>query len=141
MSIQHFLSHKLTFTHQRWPVIEKEAYAIVYALQKHDYYLNGARFTIKTHHKPLKYLFKADWTNNKWLLIVDGELFSSCQDHPDRQKKFQMDCIIPYLRIFQTQRGHRKLVGWFLFNAISNFVSYLMPKTSFRRTVVVLFNP
>ena len=56
----YFLSHKLTFTQQRWPVIEKEVYAIVYALQKLDYYLNGAQFTIKTDHKPLKYLFKAD---------------------------------------------------------------------------------
>ena len=44
--------------------------------------------------------------NNKSLLIVDREfLFLSCQhpgnfvpmDHPDRQKKFQMDCVISYL--------------------------------------------
>ena len=36
----YFLSHKLTSTQQKWPVIEKEAFAIVYALQKLDYYLN-----------------------------------------------------------------------------------------------------
>ena len=29
-------------------------------------------------------------------------------DHPDRQKKFRMDCVIPCLWIFQTQRGHRQ---------------------------------
>ena len=59
----------------------------------------------------------AVWTNNKGLIIGDGEfLFLSCQhpskfvptDHPDSQKKFRMDCVIPYLCIFQTQRGHRE---------------------------------
>ena len=30
----YFLSHKLSPTQQRWPMIEKEAYAIVYALEK-----------------------------------------------------------------------------------------------------------
>ena len=54
---------------------------------------------------------------NKWLLIVDEEffLYLSCQNpgnfvpmnHPDRLKKFQMDWVIPYLWIFQTQRGYR----------------------------------
>ena len=34
----YFLSHKLSPTQQRWPVIEKEAYAIVYAFEK----LSGA---------------------------------------------------------------------------------------------------
>ena len=71
----YFLSHKLTSTQQKWPVIEKEAFAIVYALQKLDYYLNGAQFTIKTDHKPLKYLFNADWANKKiqqWALKISG---------------------------------------------------------------------
>lgn len=71
----YFLSQKLTSTQQRWHVIEREAYAIVYALQKLHYYLNGAQFTIKTDHKLLKYLFKADWTNKKiqqWALKITG---------------------------------------------------------------------
>lgn len=54
----YFLSHKLSETQQRWPVLEREAYAIMYALQKLDYYLNGAVFTIKTDHKPLQYLLR-----------------------------------------------------------------------------------
>ena len=49
----YFLSHKLSHTEQRWPVIEKESYAIIYALQKLDNYLSGATFIIKTDHKPL----------------------------------------------------------------------------------------
>jgi len=71
----YFLSHRLSPTQQRWPVIEKEAYAIVYALEKLNYYLNGATFVIKTDHKPLQYLFEADWTNKKiqqWALKLSG---------------------------------------------------------------------
>ena len=71
----YFLSHKLSPTQQRWPVIEKEAYAIVYALEKLNYYLSGATFVIKTDLKPLQYLFEADWTNKKiqqWALKLSG---------------------------------------------------------------------
>lgn len=71
----YFFSHKLSPTQQRWPVIEKEAYAIVYALEKLNYYLSGATFVIKTDHKPLQYLFEADWTNKKiqqWALKLSG---------------------------------------------------------------------
>ena len=50
-----FLSHRLSKTQQKWPVIEKDAFAIHYALQKVDHYLHGAEFMIKTDHKPLKY--------------------------------------------------------------------------------------
>ena len=46
-------------------MIEKEAYVIAYALEKLNYYLSGAPFVIKTDHKPLQYLFEADWTNKK----------------------------------------------------------------------------
>lgn len=41
----YFLSHKST--------VEKEAFAIHYALQKLDHYLHNATFVIKTDHKPL----------------------------------------------------------------------------------------
>ena len=61
----YFLSHWLSETQQRWPVIEKELFAILYAVQKLDYYLSGAVFTIKTDHQPLKYLLEAKWTNKK----------------------------------------------------------------------------
>ena len=62
----YFLSHRLSPTQQRWPVIKKEAYPIVYALQKLDYYLSGAKFTIKTDHKHFQYLFEAELTNKKY---------------------------------------------------------------------------
>lgn len=56
-------------------MIEKDAYAIAYALQMMPYYLDGEEFVIKTDHKPLKYLFEADWTNRKiqmWALKLSG---------------------------------------------------------------------
>lgn len=61
----YFLSHKISATQQRWPMIDREAYAIMYALQKLDYYLSGVMFTIKTDHKPLQYLLETDWANKK----------------------------------------------------------------------------
>lgn len=61
----YFLSHKFSQTQQRWPAIERRAYDIMYALQKLDYYLNGATFTIKTDHKHFQYFLEAGWTNQK----------------------------------------------------------------------------
>lgn len=56
----YFLSHRLSETQQRWSVIEKEVFAILYVVQKLDYYLSGAVFTIKTDHKLLKHLLEAE---------------------------------------------------------------------------------
>ena len=36
----YYLSHKLTACQSKWPTIEKEAYAILYALQQLDQYLH-----------------------------------------------------------------------------------------------------
>ena len=55
--------------------MKKEAFAILYAVQKLDYYLSGAVFTIKTDHQPLKYLLEAELTNKKiqqWALKLSG---------------------------------------------------------------------
>ena len=60
-----YLSHALDTTQQKWPVIEKEAYAIVYSLQKLRPYLWGADFQIFTDHKPLKALFSQQIVNSK----------------------------------------------------------------------------
>lgn len=70
-----FLSHKLSETQQRWSTVEKEAFAIHYALQKLDHYLHNATFVIKTDHKPLKYLLDSPMKNRKiqlWALGISG---------------------------------------------------------------------
>ena len=41
----HSVSHPLDSTERKWATIEKEAYAVVYALQKLRTYLWGAEFT------------------------------------------------------------------------------------------------
>lgn len=71
----YYLSHKLSASQCKWSTIEKEAYAIYFALQKLDFYLHDAQFTIKTDHKPLKYLLEAPMQNKKiqmWALSISG---------------------------------------------------------------------
>ena len=62
-------------TQSRWCTIEKEAYAIHFALQKLDHYLHNAEFVIRTDYKPLKYLLESPMQNKKtqlWALSISG---------------------------------------------------------------------
>ena len=71
----YYLSLKLSKTQCKWSTVEKEAYAIHFALQKLDHYLHGAQFVIKTDHKPLKYLLESPMQNKKiqlWALSMAG---------------------------------------------------------------------
>ena len=71
----YFLSHKLSPTQTRWPTIEKECFAIYYALQKLDHYLHNAQVIIRTDHKPLQYLLDSPMQNKKiqlWALSIGG---------------------------------------------------------------------
>ena len=61
----YFISHKLSDTQTRWSTIEKEAYAIFYAVNKLHYLLYGTQFVIKTDHQPLIYLLNAPSNNKK----------------------------------------------------------------------------
>jgi hypothetical protein len=66
-----FMSHSLTDTELGWSTIEKECYAIVYALEKFEYVIRDRTFTIRTDHKNLTYI-DAD-TNPKvkrWKLFI-----------------------------------------------------------------------
>jgi hypothetical protein len=71
----YYLSHKLSKSQCKWSTVEKEAYAIHFALQKLDYYLHNSEFIIKTDHKPLKYLLESPMQNKKiqlWALSMAG---------------------------------------------------------------------
>ena len=71
----YYLSHKLSKSQCKWSTVEKEAYAIHFALQKLDFYLHNAQFIIKTDHKPLKYLLESPMQNKKiqlWALSMSG---------------------------------------------------------------------
>jgi hypothetical protein len=68
-----YISHQLSPTQRRWATIEKEAYAVVYALTKLRTYLFGAEFTVYTDHKPLKSLFTKEMVNTKiqrWAVLL-----------------------------------------------------------------------
>jgi len=47
-----YLSHQLHGPQRRWATIEKEAYAVEYAIGKLRPYLFGAEFTVLADHKP-----------------------------------------------------------------------------------------
>lgn len=51
-----FASYKLSSTQQRWATIEKEAFAIVWALKRFDNWLFGAEVFVVSDHNPLSYL-------------------------------------------------------------------------------------
>ena len=68
-----YLSKQFAGAQLRWATIEKEAYAVVYALTKLRPYLYGAEFTIYTDHKPLKALFLSEVKNTKiqrWAVLI-----------------------------------------------------------------------
>jgi hypothetical protein len=50
-----FLSKTLSRTERKWSTIEKEAYAIFYALSKWEMYLRDTHFTLRTDHANLTY--------------------------------------------------------------------------------------
>ena len=71
----YFLSHKLSPTQCRYSTVERECFAIKYALDRLNTYLHGAKFTIFTDHKPLKYLLESPMQNKRvqqWALSIAG---------------------------------------------------------------------
>ena len=51
-----YTSHKFSSVASSWSVLEKELYALVYSLQKLDYYLRLRPFTAETDHSNILYL-------------------------------------------------------------------------------------
>ena len=68
-----YLSKQLSDTQRRWATIEKEAYAVIYALKQLRPYLYGASFRTFTDHKPLTSLFTKEMNNTKiqrWSVLL-----------------------------------------------------------------------
>ena len=66
------LAKKLLDRETRYSVIEKEYYAIVWAVKKFTSYLYGGEFVLETDHRPLVYLNTAKVANARlmrWALV------------------------------------------------------------------------
>ena len=69
----HYLSHQLSKQQQKWPIIERECFAIVFALRKMKTILWGRQFVIYSDHAPLSYIHSAQMKNAKvqrWALEI-----------------------------------------------------------------------
>ena len=69
----HYVSYQIDSAQKKYATIEKEAYAVIYALKKLRPYLWGAEFTIYTDHKPLKSLFLQEVKNTRiqrWAVLI-----------------------------------------------------------------------
>ena len=74
-----YISRKLSERETKYPIIEKECLAIVFALKKFSKYLLLKSFTIETDHKPLVFLKKNQTSNNRllrWALSLQQFQFS-----------------------------------------------------------------
>ena len=58
-------SHKFSPTEQRWSTIEREAYGVVFACRKFNYFIEARTFTIRCDHKPLIYIDEKTYNNAK----------------------------------------------------------------------------
>jgi hypothetical protein len=69
-----FISKTLDSCKRKWPIVEKEGFALVFAINKLRPYLLGAKFTAYTDHKPLRSLFTKDFQSTKiqrWAVLLD----------------------------------------------------------------------
>ena len=69
--VLHYLSSALTPTQGRWPIREREAWAVIFAIRRFKPYMYGAKFVVRTDHKPLEYLFRSEIKNvkvQKWAM-------------------------------------------------------------------------
>jgi hypothetical protein len=68
-----FASKLLSEQERRYATVEKECYAIKWALQKFENYLFGKTFVLETDHAPLQYLNKAKYQNSRlmrWAMCI-----------------------------------------------------------------------
>lgn len=74
-----YASRKLTDREQKYSTTEKECLAIIWAIQKHEHYLEGYEFTVVTDHMSLKWLLKLENPKGRlarWLMLIQQFKFS-----------------------------------------------------------------
>lgn len=68
-----FLSKKLTAAQTKWSAIEREAFAVVWALGRLDTWLYGTKIRVVTDHNPLTYLTRSTSSSarlTRWSLAL-----------------------------------------------------------------------
>ena len=68
-----YISHQFSDQKMKWPTIEREAFAIIYSLEKLRPIVIGTDITVFTDHKPLKHLFTSEMKNpriQRWAIIL-----------------------------------------------------------------------
>jgi len=73
-----YASKKLTDRERAYATVEKECFAVVWALKKFMVYLYGKEFILQTDHQPLAYLKKAKLNNSRimrWAMYLQGYKF------------------------------------------------------------------
>ena len=68
-----YASKKLSETETRYATVEKECYAIVWAMRKFEPYLYGQEFTLETDHQSLQYMHRLKVSNGRllrWSLLL-----------------------------------------------------------------------
>ena len=76
-----YFSHKFNASQRNYSTSEKEALALVYALQHFDFYINPARFPLQvyTDHNPLVFLNKVKTKNQRlWRLALQSHDLEIC---------------------------------------------------------------
>ena len=63
--VVYYLSKKFDNTQKAWPSFEREAFAVVYAIERFRHYLVDTRFTVVTDCKALSYVLQGTSTNAK----------------------------------------------------------------------------
>ena len=58
-------SHKFSSTERRWSTIEREAFGVVFACRKFNYFIEARHFTIRCDHKSLIYIDEKTYKNAK----------------------------------------------------------------------------
>jgi len=58
-------SSTLNPTQQKWSATEREAYGVIWAVEKFEYFLRGRPFIIRTDHKSLTFLDRTHFSNEK----------------------------------------------------------------------------
>lgn len=69
-----YLSKQLAGGQRKWPTIEREAYAIIFAVSKLRHFLYGSKFTVFCDHKPLRTLFTSEMKNcrvQRWAIMLE----------------------------------------------------------------------